>query len=1356
MSFYTLYRNIPNFPSIELETSNETKLLTRLVEEYGFSKPIINMSNHWYDYTLHNQIQKRIFYNADETAYVGFTDIRIEKPTFEVTQNNKTEKIPLLPYTAVERGITYFGNIYAYMYTYNLQTNTYVVSKTPTLLGYIPIMVGSNKCYLWGLSDEDKVKLGESPNDPLGYFIIKGTKKIINIQENLRSCIHFTFSEVKQNKTSKQKMVKSTITCPSMTGYSLVEVFPDKTTQGLEVKISGLKKDKFLNLFAAFFIVENEVNILNHVQILYENQRIDEFNDIMEKEYDKYSKFILLYCQPNEYTQILSSLHMTVSNIRRIFRNKSPLLYYDDICYYDKKKNENPFLTMKNVVCKNLFSHIVPNITKCHHLAFMSANLLRNLLGYRQLDNRDSWANKRLETAARSMEKLFNAILGEIFQKFSEKIKAMTQPIIDLDNLKSDIPISEIGDQFETAFGPGAWGLRNMRSKDNITDNLKAETPLAIYSQIGRINTPAGRKGKQTEIRMLQPSQYGYICPMETPEGENIGLVKNLAITTFISMEKNSDILVNLLYTPELSSVYSLEYKEGWIPFLVNGQFIGYGIPGNTKNYKDVMGKELSELIYILRKKRRSLELPYDCCIHYNYLDNIIEYYSDSSRPCRPLLIVDTDGELVIDKYNMWNYPINDLFKYGAIELLDVREHEYIMCAEYTDDIRNRNLKIKTLKNILENYSSKLEPYLNEMYDKYEYYFDNIVDFIADLYDELVVKYSGSLGNKLPDEENILKVLNQVGQLIKLFVMETVKFYITTVITDKFSADDLYKASIEHSSLTVKELIKDIISSENMTDLTINKGNYDIFIQNIKSRLNISVIFANDMSNHANSRQIISTLANELKHEYIREYEYMMERVPYTHSEINPVAIFGISGSLEPKPNHGQGPRASYQASMYKQALGYYHYNRDILFDTSFKALLHPTRPIFESAIAEVAGLNTAPTGTTMISAYHILSSNNEDAYPINRDFVDTFSMDYVKYITFKVEAISSNSIEEFKRPDIKSGELNNRYAAINENGLPKLDHYIRPGDCVIGKIRREKINNKPVIINVSEYAGVGQEGYVDRVLVTYKNKTRIVKVRLRHTRKHITGDKLAYRYAQKGTGSKIYDANELPRIIGGINDGVVPDIFVNPLNIASRMTIGLLFEMLASKAALYKSLRVNATSFNSSDSIFDAQKYQKILKDMGMDENGEEYMAWPDGTIEKVKIFIAPCYIQQLRHHVLDKIQHRGQGSVKPLTHQPNGGRSVEGGQRFGEQERDALISHAAAGIIQERMMYVSDVYRAIYCKTCGNIAISDVENNKNICKLCGPKASFGMVEHPYVLKLIQHHLLGMNISLTYKFREK
>ena len=202
-------------------------------------------------------------------------------------------------------------------------------------------------------------------------------------------------------------------------------------------------------------------------------------------------------------------------------------------------------------------------------------------------------------------------------------------------------------------------------------------------------------------------------------------------------------------------------------------------------------------------------------------------------------------------------------------------------------------------------------------------------------------------------------------------------------------------------------------------------------------------------------------------------------------------------------------------------------------------------------------------------------------------------------------------------------------------------------------------------------------------------------------------------------------------------------------------MTIVKLVELLGSKLGVLIGERMNASAFNN----FDEKKInilEENLFEYGYDGGGLETMVnGITGMEMSAQIFIGPMYYQRLRHLVADKIQARDKGPLNPLTREPVKGRKRMGGLRFGEMERDAVLSHGASALVMERMCYSANPYPTVYCTNCGNIAIQDVQAKQIICRTCN-NPDFGKCTIPYVHKLITHYVGAAGIKITQNFGRK
>ncbi len=493
----------------------------------------------------------------------------------------------------------------------------------------------------------------------------------------------------------------------------------------------------------------------------------------------------------------------------------------------------------------------------------------------------------------------------------------------------------------------------------------------------------------------------------------------------------------------------------------------------------------------------------------------------------------------------------------------------------------------------------------------------------------------------------------------------------------------------------------------------------------------------------------------EIKKE-IEEMEPGEERDQYekiknfTHCNIDPNQLFGVPGMICPMANKQMGARNTFQTSMAKQALGYFNTQYDKKFygrKEGFKRLYRATRCICETDGYFLPKMDIMPAGQTAMVAFLTDPDNQEDSVIVSEDFINSGNLNYFKYIMvhYIQSSFSPGEVEHFEKPPPKKNESPSKYDHIQENGMPKLDTYVREGDCLIGKVIK---NTKTgTLKNNSLMCGLGEEGYVDRIVFTKEkdHSNMYVKIKLRKHRKYQAGDKLAIRYAQKGTIGRVEKRENMIRVSSGHNKGISPDIIFNPLGFPSRQTVGLLIEGLLTKAAFYHGSRVDVSAFRD----IDTDKASAVLEEVGYDKYGYEDFEFPNGDKVEHPICFVPIYEQVLRHQVLDKIQMRSSGVKSLYTHQPKGGRAQRGGQKIGEMEKDSFVAHGASGIIVERLMKVSDEFKLVVCQNCGTIV-----NNKN-CTLCD-NSQPGILTIPYVFKLLIHLMNGVGLDIRLKTKEK
>ena len=228
-------------------------------------------------------------------------------------------------------------------------------------------------------------------------------------------------------------------------------------------------------------------------------------------------------------------------------------------------------------------------------------------------------------------------------------------------------------------------------------------------------------------------------------------------------------------------------------------------------------------------------------------------------------------------------------------------------------------------------------------------------------------------------------------------------------------------------------------------------------------------------------------------------------------------------------------------------------------------------------------------------------------------------------------------------------------------------------------------------------------------------------------------------RHGQKGTIGSVVPQEDLPFT----QDGISPDIIINPHAIPSRMTIGHLIEALGGKVRALTCEQISADPFAgaSVDDIMD------MLHNSGFNRHGDELMMnGVTGERYKAKIFIACTLYQRLSHDVLDKIHARSEGRKNMLTRQPNEGRANGGGLRFGNMETHSVTAHACPNVTLDRLLYSSDPYTMRVCPNC------EIEvQNKGRCQRCN-EADIKSVKTPFAFVLMCKELASMGINLKLK----
>lgn len=483
--------------------------------------------------------------------------------------------------------------------------------------------------------------------------------------------------------------------------------------------------------------------------------------------------------------------------------------------------------------------------------------------------------------------------------------------------------------------------------------------------------------------------------------------------------------------------------------------------------------------------------------------------------------------------------------------------------------------------------------------------------------------------------------------------------------------------------------------------------------------------------------------------DYLKKYEHDVTK-PFTHCDIQ-IAVYGITVLISPFGNHTQPARVTYETNQGRQSCGWFNMAHIYRCDKNRFFQYHIEMPL----VSTFAYNYLLPNGYNTIIAYMPHKGyGQEDSATVSAEFIQRGGLDGSYYKFEKLELESKD--ESFETPDItvtKNMKPNASYEKL-VNGVIKQGSTVNKGDVLIAKIIKLKISK--------DSADAGYK-YEDKSLVYKSNEQAIVtnvyklrgpsgamfvRVKLRLYRPLGIGDKMSSRSGNKCIVAHIEPTSNLPYD----EDGMTPDIIINPHSIPSRMIIGMIIETLYGIKCQHEGTITDGTSFNK----IDITELMSEIEKYGFRHSGFRRMySGVTGEYYDAAIFMGSTFHQRLQKFVIeDKYAVGRRAPINAFTGKPKEGKRAAGGMKISELLRNVQTSHGISMFQLEKALVDADHRNLNVCTNCGKYAVYNPQYNIYKCNTCGPNANISFIDSSKSSMAFQHQLYATGIKLQMHFR--
>ncbi|TFK29086.1 DNA-directed RNA polymerase [Coprinopsis marcescibilis] len=624
-------------------------LLPAFLKVKGLVKQHIDSFNYFVDVDLKNIVKanNKVTSDVDPRFWLKYTDINVGFP-----DRNEVGGIDkrVTPHECRLRDTTYSAPIYV---TIQYTRGKSIVQRHVNV-GRLPIMLRSNKCVLTGKSEAQLARMTECPLDPGGYFVVKGTEKVILVQEQL----------------SKNRIIVET---DSVKG--IVQASCTSSTHG------GLKSKTY--------VITKKGRIYLRHNSIHEDVPIVIALKALGIQSDK--EILLLTAGNTDEYKILFSANIEDAAKLGVFTRHQALEYIGARVKVNRKIMgprrpawEEALEALATIVLAHVPVQGLDFRAKAIFVATMTRRVLMAMDDESMVDDRDYVGNKRLELAGQLLALLFE----DLFKTYNSNLKMAIDKVLKKPSRTSEFDAFNTmqmqGDHltsgFVRAISTGNWSLKRFKmERAGVTHVLSRLSFISALGMMTRISSQFEKTRKVSGPRALQPSQWGVLCPSDTPEGEACGLVKNLALMTHITTDVEEAPIARIAFMLGVEDISLTTGTEIYGPHsyvvYINGTIIG-------------VTRTPTKFVAQFRKLRRARRFSEFISVYINQHHRAVHIASDGGRICRPMIIVEHGRPRVtsdhIVQLKKGNVEFDDFLRKGLVEYLDVNEENdtYIALTE--------------------------------------------------------------------------------------------------------------------------------------------------------------------------------------------------------------------------------------------------------------------------------------------------------------------------------------------------------------------------------------------------------------------------------------------------------------------------------------------------------------------------------------------------------------------------------------------------------------------------------------------------------------------------------------------------